>query len=235
VAVVSILGFFGSASWLFDLTANFRPQQAVLLLGFGMVAMVGRPRWSVLLLAVGLVDAALVAPYLVGGGGELTGVDRIEVMTFNVGISNPNRLAVAEFIAAEDPDVVFIFESSFEWEDAIRASDLPLQIVSVVPRGRIAGVTVLARPSLRPGAVDVTLGGEAAAVTLDLGEGRVDVLGVHPPSPTTSARSERRDEMLTAAAEWVRGRPGEVIVVGRSEMSYPKSHVCPAGFAACVM
>jgi endonuclease/exonuclease/phosphatase (EEP) superfamily protein YafD len=214
VALVSILGFFGSASWLLDLTANFRPQQAAVLFGLGAVAMLSRRRWATALLAVALVDAALVAPYLVGSGGEIAGPDRLEVMTFNVGISNPNRLAVAEYIAAEDPDVVFIFESSFEWEDAIRASDLPLQIVSVVPRGRIAGVTVLARPSLRPGAVEVTLGGEAAAVTVDLGAGRVDLLGVHPPSPTTAGRSERRDAMLSAAAEWVRQRPGEVIVVG---------------------
>jgi endonuclease/exonuclease/phosphatase (EEP) superfamily protein YafD len=214
VATVSILGFFGSMSWLLDLTANFRVQQAVVLLALGVVALVGRPFWASAVLVVGVVDLVLVAPYLVGEGRGIGVGDRIEVMTFNVGISNPNRLAVAEYIAAEDPDVVFIFESSFEWEDAIRASDLPLQIVSIVPRGRIAGVTVLAKPELRPGAMEVSLGGEAAAVAVDLGSGRVDVLGVHPPSPTTAERSARRDAMLVAAAEWVRERSGEVIVVG---------------------
>ena len=214
MGVVSIVGFIGSQSWLFDLTANFRPQQALLLLLLGAVALLGYRRLGSVLLLVGLVDAALVAPYLVGSGAPIAGDARIEVMTFNVGVSNPNRSAVADYIAFEDPDVVFIFESSFEWEDTIRASDLSLQIVSVVPRGRIAGVTVLARPSLRPGSIEVAIGGEAAAVTVDLGESRVDVLGVHPPSPTTAERSERRDAMLAAAGEWVRSRPGEVIVVG---------------------
>lgn len=214
MGIVSVLGFVGSQSWLLDLTANFRPQQAAVLLPLGALALLGHRRIGSALLVVGLVDAALVAPYLVGSGAGITGEDRIEVMTFNVGISNPNRLAVADYIASEDPDVVFIFESSFEWEDAIRASDLPLQIVSVVPRGRIAGVTVLARPSLRPGSIEVAIGGEAAAVTVDLGDSRVDVLGVHPPSPTTAARSGRRDAILAAAGEWVLDRPGEVIVVG---------------------
>jgi endonuclease/exonuclease/phosphatase (EEP) superfamily protein YafD len=214
VAAVSIGGFFGSVHWLLDLAANFRPQQAVALMALGAIALLGnRGVASVLLLTAG-VNAALVAPYLVWGHDGLEGEARIEVLSFNVGISNPNRGDVAEFIAIEDPDVVFIFESSFEWEDAIRAADLPLQIGAVVPRGRIAGVTVLARPELLPGAVEVSIGGEAAAVSLDLGGERVDFIGVHPPSPTTADRSERRDAILAAAAEWVTSRPGEVVLVG---------------------
>ena len=220
---ISLAAHFGSLWWVLDLAANFRPQMAALLLGFGLVALLGDRRVAAAVLVVGLVDAAVVVPYLVGGGAGLAGDDRIEVLTFNVGVSNPNRADVAAFIAAEDPDVVFIFESSFEWEDTIRASDLPLQIVAVVPRGRIAGVTVLVRPSLRPGAVDVNLGGEAAAVTVDLGDRRVDVLGIHPVSPTTAARSQRRDEMMAAAAGWVQARSGEVIVVGDMNAS-PWSH-----------
>ena len=128
VGIVSIAGFLGSQSWLFDLTANFRPQQALLLLPLGTMTLFGFPRLGTALLVVGVVDAALVAPYLVGSGAEIAGDERIEVMTFNVGVSNPNRSAVAEYIALEDPDVVFIFESSFEWEDTLRAADLPLQM-----------------------------------------------------------------------------------------------------------
>ena len=214
IAAVSLAGFFGSLWWVLDLTANFRPQQAAILVVLGTVALMGDQRVAAAILAVGLLDAAVVAPYVIGSVGSIVGDDRVEVMTFNVGVSNPNRADVAAFIAEEDPDVVFIFESSFEWEDTIRSSDLPLQIVAVVPRGRIAGVTVLVRPSLLPGAVEVQLGGEAAAVTLDLGDRRIDVLGIHPPSPTTAARSDRRDRMMAAAAVWVRGRPGEVVVVG---------------------
>jgi len=222
-ALLSLAAHFGSLWWVLDLVANFRPQLAALLLGCGVVALLGDRRVAAVILAVGLVDAAVVVPYLVGGGDDITGEGRIEVLTFNVGVSNPNRSDVAAFIAAEDPDVVFIFESSFEWEDTIRASDLPLQIVSVVPRGRIAGVTVLVRPSLIPGAIDVDLGGEAAAVTVNLEDRRIDLLGIHPVSPTTGARSERRDAMLSAAGEWVRSRPGEVVVVGDMNAT-PWSH-----------
>lgn len=222
-AVLSVAAHFGSLWWVLDLLANFRPQLAVVLLGCGTVALLGDRRLVAVILAVGLIDGAVVFPYLVGGGDEITGDARLEVLTFNVGVSNPNRPDVAAFIEAEDPDVVFIFESSFEWEDTIRASDLPLQIVSVVPRGRIAGVTVLVRPSLLPGAIDVDLGGEAAAVAVRLGDQRIDLLGIHPMSPTTRERSERRDAMLSAAGDWVRSRPGEVVVVGDMNAT-PWSH-----------
>lgn len=213
-AMLSLASHLGSLWWVLDLIANFRPHLAVALLGFGALALVGDRRVAAAILLVGMVDAAMVAPYLVGGGDRITSEARIEILTFNVGVSNPNRSDVAAFIADEDPDVVFIFESSFEWEDTIRASDLALQIVSVVPRDRIAGVTVLARPSLLPGAIEMDLRGEAAAVSVNLGDRRVDVLGLHPLSPTTAARSHRRDEMISDAAEWVREREGEVVVVG---------------------
>ncbi len=214
MAAVSIAGFFGSVFWVVDLTANFRPQQAVVLVVLGTVALLGDKRVAVLVIGTGLLNTAVVAPYVIGGTPDIVGDDRIEVMTFNVGISNPNRADVAAYIAREDPDVVFIFESSFEWEASFRNSDIPLQIISIVPRGRIAGVTVLARASLRPGAVEVSLGGEASAVTVDLGDQRIDLLGIHPPSPTTAERSQRRDGMIVAAGEWIRSRSGEVLVVG---------------------
>lgn len=199
---------------MLDLVANFRPLHAVVLLPLGLLALLRNRRVAVGVIAIALLDVAVVVPYLVGGGSGIGDGDRLELMTFNVGVSNPNRDAVARFIADEDPDVVFVFESSFEWEDAFRRADLPLQIVADVPGGQIAGVTVLARPSRRPTGVSVGFGGEAAAITVDLGGERVDILGIHPPSPTDRARSARRDVMLADAAAWVRSRPGEVIVLG---------------------
>lgn len=211
-----MLSFLGSLHWVLDLAANFRPQTSVTLVLLGLLAVAGRA-WipGLTTLVVGGIGLVSLVPHLVATPpGIAEGSPTIRVMSFNVGISNPNRAEVAEFMAAEDPDVVFIFESSFEWEDAIRDAALPLQIVAVVPRGRLAGVTVLARPGLRPGYVEVDLRGEAAAVTIDLGSERVDVLGIHPLSPTTGARAAGRDALIARATDWVTTRPGEVVVVG---------------------
>ena len=211
---------------MLDLVASYRPHLSLAAIALGAIALSGKAgETGIAALVAGLVGALSIVPHLTPSAAPISeGSPTITVMTFNVGISNPNRGDVASFIARADPDVVFIFESSFEWEDTIRTSGLPLQIVSIVPRGRLAGVTVLARPELRPGRIDVDLTGEVAAVAVDLGDRRVEVLGIHPLSPTTASRAAARDRLIGEAARWVAGRPGEVVVVGDLNAT-PWSHV----------
>ncbi len=200
---------------MLDLVASFRVQQAAALIVLGLLALpAGRQVGGVVILA-GILVASVVAPSWLGTPRPIADdATRLELLSFNVGVSNPNRGEVAAFIAAEDPDVAFIFESSFEWEDALRDADLDLQIISVVPRGRVAGVTVLARPELRPGSLEVGIRGEVAALAVTVDGRRLEILGVHPPSPTSAARAGARDRMLAEAASWVSERDREVVVVG---------------------
>ena len=229
IGAIFLLSFLGSLFWMFDLAANFRPQMSVVLVACGAVALAGRawrPGWPTL--ALGVVGLLSLAPHQLDSPPAIAeGSPTIQVMTFNGGISNPNRGSVAEFIASEQPDVVFVFESSFEWEDAFRAANLPLQIIASVPRTRLAGVTVLARPDLRPRLLEVELGGEVAVIEIDLGAERITLLGLHPLSPTSVARSRARDELLIRAAGWVSMRPGEVVVVGDLNAT-PWSHAYSA-------
>ena len=63
---MSIAGFFGSVFWVVDLTASFRPQQAVVLVVLGTIALLGDKRVALVVIAVGLLNAAVVAPYVIG-------------------------------------------------------------------------------------------------------------------------------------------------------------------------
>jgi endonuclease/exonuclease/phosphatase (EEP) superfamily protein YafD len=54
----------------------------------------------------------------------------------------------------------------------------------------------------------------AAAIEIPLDDGALTILGMHPPSPTTGARTARRNELLDQAGDWIRGRVGPVLVVG---------------------
>ncbi|MDX1689488.1 MAG: endonuclease/exonuclease/phosphatase family protein [Acidimicrobiia bacterium] len=215
--IATVTASFGRAWWVFDLTTNFRPLYAVVLVvaGAGLLAVGRRRMAAAALLAAGL-NAVLVAPYLAGRPPvPPPDAPLLEVVSFNVGISTSPRGEVMAWIDVEDPDVVFLFESSFEWEDAAVAAGLPLDFVSTVPAGRIAGVTVLARPSLAARPVDPGLDpSEAVAVDLEHAGGSLTILGLHPPSPTDAGRAARRDTILGAAGDWVRERTGPVLVVG---------------------
>lgn len=208
-----VLGLFGRVHWWLDLLANFRPHAGVVLL-------VGAAVWwrfdaeaAGILAFAGVIGAASLLPALVGSQPGPAG-DGIEVMSFNVGVSNPHRDDVARYIADEQPDLVFLFESSFEWEAAMERAGLPLRIVSIVPRGQVAGVTVLASTHVEPTAIEVDVAGETAAVTVTVDGARIDVIGVHPPSPLSAARADRRDRMLAATGDWVATRDRPVVVVG---------------------
>jgi len=195
--------------------ANYRPQLGVaLLLGGTFTWTVDRDAGLAAVFG-GLVALAGIAPLYLGAHPvPASGEEQIEIISFNVGVSNPNRSEVAAYLIEEDPDVVFLFESSFEWEEAIRHAEVPLTIVTVVPRGQLAGVTVLASTDIEPAALQVDIRREVAALSVVVGGEPIEILGLHPPSPTTGSRAEQRDRILREAAEWVANRESPVVLVG---------------------
>ncbi len=216
-AIASVAGFVGSCWWPLDLAANFRPQYAAGLALLGAVLLALRAYKCALVFGVvALVNLVLIWPYLFGvrpGIGDET--PHLEIVSFNVGISNPARSEVMEWLRSEDPDVVFLYESSFEWEDSAQAAGLQLSLVTRVPGDRLAGITVLARPSLDARVVAVPFDvWEAAAVSVDLDGERLTVLGLHPLSPTSSSRAEARDRLLADAGDWVGAEGASVVVIG---------------------
>lgn len=218
LTVATLAGFFGSLGWPFDLANSFRPQYAAVLVALGFVAiLLRRPGGAVVLILGGLINAGLVAPYVLGSGSDpSTPGTRLTVVSFNVGVSNPNRSEVTSYLADGDADVVFLLESSFEWEDAIARQGIPMAPVAIVPEGRVAGITILADPAMRPRMVPTGLGpvDQAAAVELTIDGTTVVVLGLHPPSPVSRSRAEARDALLADAGRWIAERGGRLIVVG---------------------
>ncbi|MCB2223457.1 MAG: endonuclease/exonuclease/phosphatase family protein [Actinobacteria bacterium] len=217
-ALATLGGLSGGLWWPLDLLSSFHPQYLVVLAAAALVHLALRsPASGVWLLAAALINAAIVAPLFLGSGADPDAAgERLTVVSFNVGVSNPARDDIARYLAAEEPGLLFVIESSFEWEDALERQGPPLATLAIVPRGRVSGITVMADPSL--GARVIPAGfadpGEAIAVEATLGGERLTVLGLHPPSPTNGERAARRDEVMAAAAEWVRGVEGPVLVIG---------------------
>ncbi len=234
-AIASVAGFAGRWWWPLDLAANFRPQYGagLALLAAALIALRAY-RCGSAFMAVALLNLVLIWPYLFGvHPGIAADTPRLEIVSYNVGISNPERSEVMEWLRSEDPDVVFLYESSFEWEDSARVAGLPLSLVALVPGDRLAGITVLARASVDARVVaapfDVR---EAVAVSVNLEGERVTVLGLHPPSPTTSSRAAERDRLLTEAGDWVAARGAPTVVVGdlnATPWSYAYRSLCRRG------
>lgn len=217
-AAATAVGLFGSLGWPFDLANAFRPQYGVVLVTIGAVAvMLRRAVTAVLLLTAGILNVGLVAPYVMGAGPDPSAPGaQLTIVSFNVGISNPNRAPVARYLGDLGPDLIVLMESSFEWEDAVAAAGLPMATVAIVPIDRVTGITILADPSLR--AVTMPTGfapiDQALAVAVEVEGTRVLVLALHPPSPMTPSRHRARDALLADAGRWVASQEHPVIVVG---------------------
>ncbi len=119
------------------------------------------------------------------------------------------------WLVREDPDVVFLFESSVEWEDAAIDAVLGLAFIAVVPRERLSGVTVLARSELAARVIETPFDpAEGIGIEVTTGGERVSVLGLHPPSPTSASRAEARDRLLAEGGDWMADRDGAAMLVG---------------------
>lgn len=215
--VLTVAGFLGRLWWIFDLLANFRAQLLVVTLLLIAVAAVSKQAQLAGALGVAAaLNLVTLWPFLTGIPlPPPAEAPTLSVVSFNVGVSNPLRGDVMAFIAEEDPDLVILFESSFEWEAAASAAGLPMRLVSVVPPTFVSGITVMARPEL--GASLLGSGftpGEGIAVRVGLDGQFVDVLAVHPPSPTSPGRAGRRDLILADAGTWASGRSLPTIVIG---------------------
>jgi endonuclease/exonuclease/phosphatase (EEP) superfamily protein YafD len=215
--LATLLGFLGSWYWRFDILASFRAQLLVILVlcGVTYLWLVGRILGTVFL-AAAAINLLLVAPLFFGAAGDpVPGGAGLKIVAFNQQVSNPGVEEIAAYLAQSDADVIFLMESSFEWEDDLLALDLPYELVAEVPADRRFGISMFSR--LPAETAVIRLGptkDPAVSATVEIDGEPVDLLAIHPVSPTTGQRSSHRDETLSEAGLWAAGRPGSAVVVG---------------------
>ena len=217
VALVSIAAFFGSTWWTLDLVANFRPHFVVGLGALGLLLLVVRRRIAgVVVLLVGLLNLSVVAPLFVAPPvAASVGDPELRIMSFNVRGLNDRYQDVIDFVASERPDVVFLHEATFLWEDAFVAADLPYRVepgrVEPLDFGTLALVPVDAAFQTFGFA---TTAPRAVEVTVTVGETPVEILGIHPLSPSTEERAALRDSQIGFAMNWAAETSAHRIVTG---------------------
>ncbi|MBT8213936.1 MAG: endonuclease/exonuclease/phosphatase family protein [Acidimicrobiia bacterium] len=214
--VATLMGFFGSTWWLFDLIANFRVLLMLTLLIVGVIyGMVFGRAGAVVFFAAGLINLLVILPLYLGNQPDPTTTtdDDITITIHNVTASNQNRTDVFDHLAGTGSDLVFVFESSVDWERAARLADLPYDIVAVPDPERRFGTMVLAQPGLDVEVEQIFVSNDLdtiARVTI----GDVVVLAAHPRSPTNSDGSNKRDDLLAALTDLAAAEGEATIVVG---------------------
>ncbi len=217
--LATLLGFLGSFWWAFDALANFRAQYAlVLLLIAALYGLVLSRGAGVVFFAIGLVNVWLVLPLYLGSPADADGTDELSMASVNVSAGNEDRSRLLAWVEEVGPDLVFLLESTEEWEEAIARApaEFGYSIVAGVPDNRRFGITVITRTPVAE--VEVLRLGELRDPVVRLEttlDGRpVVVYVVHPRPATSQGGSEARDSLLSEVAAAAADEVDAVVVMG---------------------
>lgn len=214
--LATILAFFGSTSWFFDLLANFRFQLALGLIVLGALYFVAFGRSvAFIFVAMGVVNVFLIAPLYLDDPAPAAGEESIRIVSFNVGAGRADTAELATWVENSDADLIFLLESTEEWVAALPAADIGYAVGNEIPEDRHYGISVLGRDSasveqLRLG----TTRDPAVRVETTIGGQTVAVYAVHPRPPDSEAKTEARDSLFVELAGLVGQETMPVVVIG---------------------
>jgi len=223
--VGTILGFFGSAWWMFDVMAGYRVQFAVVLLVSGILygLILGRAT-SVVFLVAAMVNVIVVLPLYLDGPAKPGDGDFVDVASVNVRSAATGRQAIISWIDDSNADLIFLFETSDAWVDQIRAADLGYRIIPEIPTDRIYGMTVLSRDAV---SVDTFRAGDTEDLVIraetELDDMPVVVYALQPRAPTSVEDATARDDVIDFVARRAQDESSPIMVVGALNAT-PWSH-----------
>ena len=214
VAVVAtIVGFFGSTWWLFDLVADYRFPLMVALVFVAIAYGLGYGRGAaVVFLLAAVVNAVLIVPLWISQQPKARVEDNLRVVTFDVEGNTDNRDEILSWLGSVGARIIFLQGTDAGWATDISAAGLPYRIL--VAPDVSSGTTVLARAD-----VDATIApdGDVAPyveIVTTLGGATLTLIGVDTEIPRSSGGADARLELFSVVADRVAAVETRVAVVG---------------------
>lgn len=218
VMLLSLTGYLGNVHYLFDLTAHFKLQYLIAtliaLIWFSFV----RHKSLILLslICAGLNLSTIVPWYLPQLQPAIQRGQPLRVLTVNVLIENTNYEPTIELIREEQPDIVAIVESSFDWIKAMRSVEdvLPYSVES--PRARAFGIVLYSKYPLTLETVETFDAPKDyhLVATANINDRPAKIVALHPPPPRDKLLFEHRNRELIEIGKYVQTVSQPVIAMG---------------------
>lgn len=218
VVACTLAGFFGGMHWLLELTTHFRVQYLVLLAVMSGLMFFGRrKRIAVLYLSCAMLNAVVVAPWLIPASKTKPEGDSLRLMVLNVHTANTRHDLVLEEIHRVKPDVLLLMEVDSAWEQALQGlvEILPHHVIE--PREDNFGIALFSRLPLKtPQVVDWTGDSGVPSITavVEVSKQSLFFVGTHPVPPASEGNSRLRNEQLEKIAQSVSQQKLPVVVAG---------------------
>lgn len=213
--IATVLGFFGSAWWAFDVLAGLRLQLAVILLvvaagfrvGFGMAT-------GALFLVAGLVNAVIVAPLFLGSSPSAAGGSPTLSLA-SVPVQETGREDAMAWVAESGVDVAFLLDTDDTWTGVSPEAGSGYRTVDQVFVGRQTGLTVVAKLG-----VEVSVDGfedtsnPAVRAVTKLGDDELVVYALLLPAPGSNTEADLRNDLLERIHAEIAAESRPAVVIG---------------------
>jgi endonuclease/exonuclease/phosphatase (EEP) superfamily protein YafD len=210
----SLLSGLGRWDWRCELACHFRAHYAWTLAGCAAVLAASSQFGGMGVAALGAAaNACAVAPLYRRPGPRARGRP-LRVALANVLRENRSFDRVIQFVRAQQPDVLFLQETTEAWVVGLRALRDEYPYGSAVPRRDGFGMMLLSRVPVDR--VDVVRIGPIAVPSIVASirtEPPVTVIGTHPFAPIGRERAWLRRQQLGALGDYAAGARRPVIVL----------------------
>jgi endonuclease/exonuclease/phosphatase (EEP) superfamily protein YafD len=217
-AVVTVLGFFGSLWWIFDLFSHFRVQLLAGLVLLSALLLVRREIKSSIALAIFAgVNLGTIVPLYVGQApiaADDSFTHRALLANVNTRSGKPELLV--QVIQQFKPDIIVLEEVDDAWLSALQQELSAYPHMEAAPRADNFGIALYSRYPIRRGEIIYVGDAEVPTVIAEIESpaGVFTVIGTHPVPPGSAENSRLRDGQLGQLPELVRNASSPVLLLG---------------------
>ena len=220
----TVLAFFGSVWWAFDVISGYRMQMAVALVAAAILYGIFFARATALVFAVAAgLNLFLVVPLYTQSPMPAAGSGDLTVASYDTERATLHSGKIVDWLHDQNADIVFLFETNSDLVSQLEGAELEYDIYAAQTEERQYGITMLSRvdvvaESLDAGAIDQVLRAEA-----DIGGEEVAIYATRAQRATSEEDVQMRDQTLSLVGQWAAAETMPVVVVGplnASQWSY---------------
>jgi endonuclease/exonuclease/phosphatase (EEP) superfamily protein YafD len=198
---------------------HFQLQYVVLL---GIIALIfaldGRVRWATYAMVVAVAAFSYhLLPLYFGPSPPAVEQRALRLVSANLAFFNQSKPAFIDFVRAEKPDVILLFEVTKEWSEVLSKLDAEYPHRKMLTHEWRDGIAVFSKFASDDMRID-TIGKSPIAVivgTLKLpGEKQLTLVGAHPESPIRWADTLHRNDQIAELAKLVSSLPQPLVLAG---------------------
>lgn len=225
-SIATIIGYFGTDNWFFDLFSHFKFQYFILLVLGITILLLMKYRIGLYFLPFALITGLNIVPLYFGGTKNTDIQETVKIVCINLLSSNREFDSVKAFINSESPDVLVLQEMTELWQMMLEQTLAAYQYETVIPRTDNFGIALYSR--IDRTSSEVTNIGNSGLPSIEaqfnIGKDSLTILATHPLPPVGKEYFDSRNDQLMALSNFAVSAKNELILIGDLNCSSFSNH-----------